>query len=114
MGRVISIGDYSPDTVELWPEEGGQSFVLRQRTRKVMDELAAHEATEPGEDAGNDAQIKWLAEQIDFVLEPATGENGRKVKPSTVIVRKWKENKVSVDALLYLLNEIKGSVQAPN
>jgi hypothetical protein len=101
----ISIGQaYEPVEIDLWEDNGGGVFVTedlpRSKQKKAEKLLGAVYETEEG---GEDVAVDAIGQFLDLKLVP---KNGTKVKPSTLVSKKWKADELTMRQLLAFLQAV--------
>jgi hypothetical protein len=99
MARLSIAQTYEPVEVDLW----GSEFHTKPATRssaKLGQEIQARIDAAPND---SDEAVKALAELVDLRLQPA---NGKRTKASTLIVRKWEADELSMPQLFAFLEDL--------
>jgi len=93
---------YEPVEVDLWAEEGGALFETVDLTRSAQ--LEGEEVLRKLEGVeSSDAQVEVLAGVLDIRLK-AVGT--KKVKPSALILKRWKSDELTIGQLFGLLTQL--------
>ncbi len=98
MTRISIAQAYEPVEVDLWGTVFETADVTRSGQKKAQALEGELEGTEDP-----DEQVELLAKLLDLKL---VSTNGTKLKPSTMIVKKWKADELSPRSLFSFLDRL--------
>lgn len=100
----IGLRRSEPFDIDLWDGQGGGLYVCAPATKSVNDKgtpLLAEFNTAVAADE-HDQAVEIMGQILDLRLSPVAG----KTKASTLVKRQWDADKVTVDELIALFEDI--------
>lgn len=108
MTRITAADLFDEVDVDLW----GTEFRLREGTRSVQTKLAtAQDAIKDIDETDPDAMAAAVIALLDALLEPVANGDGKRTHAKTVLDKQWKADKLGLDRLLAISDQIQKAVE---